>query len=229
MSGLEGVEMRTISNDDGGEIVCLDIKDREKWNSKLGKLLPYFGRMIFEEYERTPYSQEAGDKGLNQIKISLYILGKENRIMGFASTENLSTASESGPVVVTRDIMVKKEERGKGYGNKLASMFFDENPYASLGYSKTPQAVSARRKMAEKYGYTFFWGGMNVDRGKEEEVDFLRKMLKKFLKKEGILSQREAPEGFVFLSSTPEGATVLPPLSPDEISFDENDPIKCTR
>ncbi|MBI2463540.1 GNAT family N-acetyltransferase [Candidatus Peregrinibacteria bacterium] len=231
ISSLEGIQVTQMRDgeDEDAEILHIKIINKQKWNEALSTLVPYFGKMIFEEYERKSVAELTDSSALNQIIISfknvddVYVLRKNNQIVGFTSTEDI--LNDEKRVVLTRDIMVKKEERGNGYGNKLARMFFHENPYASLGYSKTPTAMSARRKMAEQCGYFFSWGGIVKDECMKE-VESLRIILKKYLENEGILSRREAPEGFVFLTSTSEGTTVLPPLSEDEVNFSKNDPLR---
>jgi GNAT superfamily N-acetyltransferase len=225
LDNLEGAKTETIKSE-GFIGYKVAVNNPSLWGSKLEQLIPLFGKVIFEEYEKEVFDQEdpkQQPRALHQIEVSfkdidyMYILENEQDFVGLIAMKVLQKEPKIGVVI---ELILEPKYRGKGISKKLYDLVFKQRDfYVITSYSRYPAAVSARHKIGQQYGYETVFGDMaaeNADIGK------MQSYAKDYFLSEGIVSPVEAPPGYMFLKGE---LNINEPLKEGDAKFDQSDPL----
>lgn len=224
---FKGAKVSKIDSANDLDLLKISIFDHAEWKDNLSQLEPYFGSMIFEEYEGEPLDLSNKDhlKRLDhQLDLtfsdadSVYFLTNREEIIGYSAIFHYQ---EDKSIGILLDIVIDKNYRGKGYAAFLyRPVFAYENLFSLIGITKTPQAVIARTKSGKEFGFITFYADQNPTRAdiKATQEAFLNYYAE-------LISDIKAPDGFLFLKGE---ENVLPQLKREQVKFDPSDPLNRT-
>jgi hypothetical protein len=225
IENLKGIEFELIEVDSyvGFKISVID---HNVWKSSIDQLIPLFGKVIFEEYEKETLNLTNPDhqiRALNQIKVSfndidyMYVLEKDEKFVGLIALKVVKIEPKTGVVI---ELILDPRFRNKGISNILYDLVFKEKDFHAItSYSRYPAAVKARYSVGEKYGYETIFGDMTTD---VEEVSALQDFAKKYFTEEGIVSDVATPKGYMFLKGD---LNINEPLKEGDAKFELSDPL----
>lgn len=225
LENLKGAKIQTIDVEEyTGYKVTID--DPVLWRSELEQLIPLFGKVIFEEYEKEVFDLNDTSQHLrviNQLKVSfldidyMYVLEDTQNFIGLIAMKVLQNDPKIGAVI---ELILDPKYRGKGIANKLYDLVFKHKDfYAITSYSRYPAAVKARYKVGGLYGYETVFGDMPTE---NTEITKMQNYAREYFKNEGIVSVEDAPRGFIFLKGE---LNINDPLKEGDAKFDSNHPL----
>lgn len=146
-----------IALEEGSSIGSLQVRDKEKWNGKIGQLVPLFYPLIKEAYvpqgtqEAEGYMQMQVEVDLHNADYVYMYFDASGRMSGYLSMQSIEHKPDIG---VVRDVIVRGDERVAGIGRKLLGQMFQDGMYTSIiGITANPIAIHLRMTEAERHGY----------------------------------------------------------------------------
>ena len=225
LNNLKGANITLIKSEELSG-VRVEVTKLKLWQENLRQLIPLFGKVIFEEYEKLPFNLNdptVKAKTLSQLKISfndisyMYILEKNGQFLGLLA---MKIYKENPRIEVVVELIIDPLFRGQGYAPKFYDLVFkDRNIYAITSYSRYPAAVKSRYQVGNKYGYKTYFG--NMSDGVKEAID-LQNEAKDYFTKEGIVASVPAPQGYIWLKGE---ENVNAPLKEGDAKFKPDDPL----
>lgn len=222
---LKGASFDKLSVD-GLLGVKVSITNLGNWQENLEQLIPLFGKIIFEEFEKQPFdisNPSIKTKTLSQLRISfndigyMYILEKDELFLGLIA---MKVYKENPRVEVVIELIIDPRFRGQGYAPKLYDLVFkNQNTKAIISYSRNPAAVQSRYQVGNKYGFKTYFGSMSAS---VLEAESLQNEAKEYFIKDGIVANFPASQGYVFLKGE---ENVNSPLQEGEAKFKFCNPL----
>ena len=204
----------------------ITITDHASWVNNVDQLIPLFGKVIFEEYEKEKFdlnNNAQQPRVLHQLEVSfrdidyMYVLFDQDTLVGLIAMKVLLKEPKIGIVV---ELILSPEYRGKGISPKLYDLVFNSQDfYAITSYSRYPAAVAARYSVGSKYGYETVFGDMPTN---SQEISDLQNLAKEYFTKDGIVAGIAAPKGYIFLKGE---ENINSPLQAGEAKFSVDHPL----